>query len=61
MPDGELRVVSGGDTPVGVHLSTDDAPEATFVDEFDTAAFTQLVEYIHTGTVVFQAETVIGK
>ena len=33
---GELRVVSGGDTPVGVHLSTDDAPEATFVDEFDT-------------------------
>lgn len=33
---GELRVVSDGDTPVGVHLSTDDAPEATFVDEFDT-------------------------
>lgn len=30
-----LRVVSDGETPVGIHLSTDDAPEATFVDEFD--------------------------
>lgn len=32
----ELRVVSGGDEPVGIHLSTDDAPAETFVDEFDT-------------------------
>jgi beta-glucanase (GH16 family) len=31
----ELRVVSDGDTPVGIHLSTDDAPAATYVDEFD--------------------------
>jgi len=31
----ELRVVSEGDTPVGVHLSTEDVPAATFVDEFD--------------------------
>lgn len=31
----ELRVVSEGDTPVGIHLSTEDAPAATFVDEFD--------------------------
>lgn len=33
----DLRVVSDGDTPVGIHLSTDDAPAATFVDEFDKA------------------------
>ena len=32
----ELRVVSEGGTPVGIHLSTDDAPKATFVDEFDS-------------------------
>lgn len=32
---GELRVVSDGDTPVGVHLSTDEVPTPTFVDEFD--------------------------
>ncbi|UUZ57640.1 hypothetical protein [Nocardioides sp. B-3] len=32
----ELRVVSEGDGPVGIHLSTDDAPAETFVDEFDT-------------------------
>ncbi|EON22763.1 glycoside hydrolase family 16 [Nocardioides sp. CF8] len=31
----ELRVVSEGDEPVGIHLSTADAPEATFTDEFD--------------------------
>ena len=31
----ELRIVSEGDTPVGIHLSTDDAPAATFTDEFD--------------------------
>ncbi len=31
----DLRVVSDGDTPVGVRLSTSDAPAATFVDEFD--------------------------
>lgn len=32
---GELRVVSDGDKPAGIHVSTDDAPEATYVDEFD--------------------------
>ncbi len=32
----KLRVVSDGDNPVGINLSTDDAPESTFVDEFDT-------------------------
>jgi beta-glucanase (GH16 family) len=31
----KLRVVSEGDTPVGIHLSTEDAPAATWVDEFD--------------------------
>ena len=31
----DFRVVSDGDTPVGIHLSTDDAPVATFTDEFD--------------------------
>ena len=31
----EMRVVSDGDTPVGIHLSTDDAPAAIFTDEFD--------------------------
>jgi beta-glucanase (GH16 family) len=31
----ELRVVSEGKTPVGIRLSTEDAPEPTFVDEFD--------------------------
>ncbi len=32
---GDLRVVADGDTPVGIELSTDDAPKETFVDEFD--------------------------
>ncbi|HXH77252.1 glycoside hydrolase family 16 protein [Nocardioides sp.] len=32
---GELRVVSGGDTPVGVNLSTDEVPASNFADEFD--------------------------
>ncbi len=31
-----LRVVSDGEEPVGIHLSTDDAPAATFVDEFES-------------------------
>lgn len=31
----ELRVVSGGDDPVGIALSTDDVPEATLADEFE--------------------------
>jgi beta-glucanase (GH16 family) len=33
---GELRVVSGGDPPVGVTLSTDEVPEPSFTDEFDS-------------------------
>jgi len=31
----ELRVVSGGDTPVGITLSADDAPAPSFTEEFD--------------------------
>ncbi len=33
---GDLRVVANGDNPVGIELSTDDAPKETFVDEFDS-------------------------
>ncbi len=31
----EFRVVSDGDSAVGIHLSTEDAPDETFADEFD--------------------------
>ena len=31
----ELRVVAGGDNPVGISLSTDDAPTSNFAEEFD--------------------------
>jgi hypothetical protein len=31
------------------------------IDDFDAAVFTQLVEFVHTGTVAFSAETVIGR
>ena len=32
-----------------------------FIDEFDASVFASLVEFVHTGTVHFHADTVVGK